>query len=313
MRSPPSSRRFETDQDGRDPVPAELDSAKAINAQVDRLLRAADAYGRYPTPVEDIIAQAELTEANDYVFDESLIKKAPAYIRAILRSARQKIQGLVDRRARVIHVSPGIEHVGKRRFVQLHEVTHHILPHQQDLLFADDHETLSAATRRLFEQEANQGAAELLFQRERFSRDAADLQVSVAAIWDLANRYGSSFHAAVRRYAETHPGVAAAVVLERTPRSMAPPTWRREEVASTPNWRARFGAPSWPRLMAASDYPFLAALDHPELDEISLPDIDGELLQVKVEAFQTPYKSFVLLWVSESRRLFKPRRVRLAN
>ncbi len=124
-------------------MPQELESAGEINSRVDRLLRAADAYGRFPTPVDDILEKANLTEADDYVLDESLIQKAPAYLRSLLRSARQKIQGLVDRRARVIHISPAIENEGKRRFVKLHEAIHHILPHQQDLLYADSHETPS--------------------------------------------------------------------------------------------------------------------------------------------------------------------------
>jgi hypothetical protein len=136
-------------------VARELESAGEINRQVDRLLRAADAYGRFPTPVEDIISAAELAESGDYVLDESLIKKAPLALRRLLRSARSKILGLVDRRARVIHVSPHIEHDGKRRFIKLHETVHDLLPHQSALLYADDHETLSPSTTLLFEREAN--------------------------------------------------------------------------------------------------------------------------------------------------------------
>ncbi|HEX5403184.1 MAG TPA: ImmA/IrrE family metallo-endopeptidase [Pseudonocardiaceae bacterium] len=194
-----------------------LDSAEEISTRVDRLLRAADAYGRFPTPVDDIVKAAELGHADDYVLDESRISEAPAYLRTLLRSARTKVQGLVDRRARVIHISPDLDNEGKRRFVTLHETTHHILPHQQDLLYADDNETLAPSTNRLFEREANQGAAELLFQRTRFTQDAADSVTSIATIRALAEQYGSSFHAAVRRYAETHPGAVAAIVLDRPP------------------------------------------------------------------------------------------------
>ncbi len=123
----------------------------------------------------------------------------------------------------------------------MHETVHDILLHQQDLLYADDHETLLRTANRLFEREANQGAAELLFQREHFARDAADMEISTATISYLANRYGSSFHAAFHRYAEAHPGVVAAIVLERTPRSSSPPTWRREEFMSTKKWNERSG------------------------------------------------------------------------
>src|SRR6266567_3340115 len=168
----------------------DLEAADEIRQQADRLLRAADAYGRFPTPVDHLLRASQLTESEEYVLDESLIRKAPVYLRSLLRSARHKIQGLIDRRALVVHISPAIDHEGKRRFVKLHETAHHILPHQQDLLYAEDHETLSPATGRLFEREANQAAAELLFQRDWFARDAADLQPSMAAIWQLARRYG---------------------------------------------------------------------------------------------------------------------------
>lgn len=43
------------------------------------------------------------------MLDESLIRKAPAYLRVLLRSARNKMQGLLDRRDLVVHVSPQVD------------------------------------------------------------------------------------------------------------------------------------------------------------------------------------------------------------
>jgi hypothetical protein len=294
----------------------DLDAADEISNQAGRLLRAADAYGRFPTPVDDLVRASRLSEAGDYVLDESLISKAPAYLRSLLRSARHKIHGIIDRRARVIHISPAIDHEGKRRFVKMHETGHHILPHQQDLLYAQDHETLSPATNRLFEREANQAAAELLFQRDWFARDAADLQPSIAAIWQLAGRYGSSFHAAARRYAETHPGAIAVIVLEPTPSAQDPPAWRREEVVATPAWASRFGPSAWPRQLDAPTYPFIAALDVPGMSSVMMRDLGGSSVEVRVDACRTPYHSFLLLWVPAHRRLLRfaqPHAVRLAQ
>lgn len=168
------------------------------------------------------------------------------------------------------------------------------------------------STNRLFEREANVGAAALLFQRDRFARDAADLEISTAAIWELANRYGSSFHAALHRYAEVHPGIVAAIVFERTARSSSPRMWQREEYMSTRKWNERFGAPVWPRMMGTDNYPFLARLDIPGLDEVDMQNLAGDMDGVKVDVCQTPYKSFVLLWVPE-RRDRRARRVRLAS
>jgi Zn-dependent peptidase ImmA (M78 family) len=284
-----------------------LESAGEIDRQVDQLLRAADAYGRYPTPVNDIIAAAKLTQADDYVLDESKIAKAPAYLRSLLRSAKQKIQGLVDRRERVVHIAPDIEHESKRRFVKLHETTHSILPHQQDLIYADT-ETLALTTKRLFEREANQGAAELLFQRTRFKRDANDHEIGMAAVWLLADRYGSSFHAALRRYAECHDAAVTAVVFNHTPVALTPKTWKREEAMATHAWQDRFGPVKWPFRMDALTHPFVAALDFP-LGDITMVDLAGDKVTVRVETQSNSYKRFALLWIPPQRRLIRPRRV----
>jgi len=295
-------------------VPLDPGFAADLDRRVDRLLRDADAYGRFPTPVEDIVRAAELAQADDYVLDESLISKAPAYLRKLLRSGMKKIRGLVDRRERVIHLHPGIEHEGKRRFIVLHETTHDLLPHQRDLLYADDAETLSPTTTRLFEQEANQGAAELLFQRGSFTADAADLETSIAAICALADQYGSSVHSAFRRYTETHPGAVAGIVLSTTPYRRNPAAWQREEVMATPAWTRRYGQPAWPRSMDEITYPFLSSLLIPELTAVTLPDLAGDATEIRIEAFQTPYKSFLLLWLPPpTRKLLRPRATRLAS
>lgn len=288
----------------------DLAAADEIGKHVDRLLRAADAYGRFPTPVDDIVRAASLAEADDYVLDESMILKAPAHLRSLLRSAKRKIQGIIDRRERVVHVSPEIENEGKRRFVKLHETAHDIFPHQQDLLYAESHETLAPTTKQLFEQEANQGAAELLFQRTWFEQDAKDLEVSIAAIQYLAQRYGSSFHSAFRRYAETLDVPVAAVVFDRHPLHLTPKTWKREEAMGTPAWRRRLGYPAWPQAMNAIGHPFIAALDFPALREFPLTDLDGETVSVRVEAHTNGYKRFLLLWVPK-KRLVSARRVRV--
>lgn len=287
----------------------DLEAAKSIDKRVDRLLRAADAYGRFPTPVDDIVAAAKLTLVDDLVLDDSKIAKAPLYLRSLLRSAKQKIQGLVDRRERVVHISPDIEHEAKRRFVKLHETTHDILPHQQDLVYADTHETLSLATKRLFEREANQGAAELLFQRKHFMHDANDHEIGMATVWLLAERYGSSFHAALRRYAECHDAAVAAIVFNPTPVALTPKTWKREEAMATRAWQDRFGSMKWPFRMDTVTHPFVAALDFP-LSEIAMVDLTGDKVTVRIETQSNGYKRFALVWIQPQRKLLRPVKVR---
>ena len=290
-----------------------LESADEINKISDRLLRSADAYGRFPTPVDDILAAAKLVQTPEYVFDDSLIAKAPAWIRQTLRSAKHKIQGLVDRRERVVHIAPAIENEGKRRFVTLHETIHAATPHQQDLLYADNDETLSRTTNQLFEREANYGAAEVLFQRSYFTRDAKNLEISTDSVWLLAHQYGSSFHAALWRYAETHGHAVAAIVLGRTPVASNPSRWQRQMAVASPSWIDQFGTVAWPRSMSSLTYPFLAALDHVEVDEVRINNVRGERVDIQVSACQTPYNSFVLLSVPKRARIRRPVRVRVAS
>jgi Zn-dependent peptidase ImmA (M78 family) len=287
----------------------DLESSREIDRRVDQILRTADAYGRYPTPVDDIVDAAKLTQVDDYVLSDSKIAKAPAYLRSLLRTAKHKVQGLVDRRERVVHISPEIEHEAKRRFVKLHETTHDLLPHQQDLVYADTNETLSLNTKRLFEREANQGAAELLFQRTHFRRDANDLEIGPEAIWLLAERYGSSFHAAFRRYAECHDAAVAAVVFHPTPIELTPKTWKREEAMASPAWQDRFGPTKWPIRMDSASYPFVVALDYP-VGDFAMIDKVGSSVTVRVEAQSNTYKRFALMWIPPQRRFLKPLKVR---
>jgi hypothetical protein len=67
----------------------------------------------------------------------------------------------------------------------------------------------------------------------------------------------------------------------------------------------------WPLMMRTDQHPFLAALDFPQLGEVELPTLAGEVEDVKVDICQTPYKNFVLLWVPQ-RRLRRARQVRIA-
>lgn len=182
----------------------ELDSATEITKATERLLAAASARGRLPTPVDDLVAAADLVEPQESILSESMLRRAPKHIRDAVAPFRFKIRALLDRKAREIHVAPGIEHPAQRDFKRLHEVVHDILPSQRKLAYADDHKTLSWMTNLRFEQAANQGAAELLFQRELFRQMAADYQIGMAAVVELAEMFGASIHAAFRRYVETH-------------------------------------------------------------------------------------------------------------
>lgn len=287
----------------------DLASGDDIARETDRLLKRADAYDRFPTPVDDIVQAAGLTEAPDFVLDEPAIASVPRHLRAALRRAGAKLQGALDRRERVVHISDLVTHDGKRNFVKLHEVVHDLLPHQQQMVYADNQETLSPTIRSMFEQEANQGAAELLFQRDRFTYDARGSEVGVAAVAHLSTRYGASLHATFRRYAETHR--FPVLVIRLAAQQNSDGSYNRFEQPCSAAWLDRFGPPTYPRQLTPVHHNFLAAIEH-ALDEIQIVDLTGSNTVVSVEAIQTPYATFVMLWVPGRRALVRPRKVRIA-
>src|SRR5438132_933526 len=135
---------------------ADLPSADGIAKAADRLLRSASAYGRFPTPVSDLIEAAGLTEPSESLLSPQIIRTAPAHIRKALAFVSVKVRALLDRKTREIHLQPLVEHSGQRAFKKLHEVGHDILPWQHELVYLDGDAQLSWSTKQLFEREANQ-------------------------------------------------------------------------------------------------------------------------------------------------------------
>lgn len=104
----------------------------------------------------------------------------------------------------------------RARFSVLHEIGHFVLPEHRDrLLFPDTDETLSWRTKVRLEKEANQLAADLIFQGKRFSEEALDMPLSSTTVHELAPRYGASYEASIRRYVEGHMLPCAVIVYNR--------------------------------------------------------------------------------------------------
>src|SRR6185295_4715098 len=85
----------------------------AVRKATDRLLRVAAASGRFPTPVDDIVAAAGLTQPAHSMLSELVVEKAPAHIQRALRKLKGKVHAVLDRKAREIHIDPSINHRAK--------------------------------------------------------------------------------------------------------------------------------------------------------------------------------------------------------
>jgi hypothetical protein len=291
-----------------------LDSGPDIARLTTGLLRRAEVLDRLPTPVEDIIQAAGLTEPDESVLADHLIEEAPPHLASRIKKLKYKVQALVDRRAKEVHVCPDINHDGQRRFKQLHEVAHELLPWQDETAYADDALTLSWTTRRRFEQEANQGAAELLFQRTLFSMMASDYAIGFPAILELADKFGASYHATFRRYVETHRQPMAGLVIERSPCGTAPLAYKRREAVCSQSWTERYDSPThWPQILYATPYSFINDVAHVDIPfrstaPMTYADLNGQPAELSVELWSNSYRVFVLIWLPR-REMFKRKRI----
>lgn len=197
-----------------------LDHHQLVTVQLhaDRLLRKASALGRFPTPVNDLMAAAELTVVNDEVLNEGFLRhvmrKAKVGLDTV-RSAFSKVLGLFDAGERLVLLDLALP-VPRVPFIKLHEAGHGTLPHQNRVyrFIHDCEKTLDPEITDLFEREANVFASEVLFQGDVFSKEAHGQNFGIKVPMDLAKKFGASNYSTFRRYVMTNPQACCVVVLE---------------------------------------------------------------------------------------------------
>lgn len=222
----------------------------AVEARALQLLHKADAWGRFPTPVDDIIAAAKLRVAPKGMFDAAsfltFVKKKTVEAAHALKNALSKVLGLYDANEQIIHIDDSVNE-SKQKFLKLHETGHHEMPTHRKIfsLFQDCDQTLSPAIADQFEREANNFARFALFQGDAYKNHAADMEMNVKTPIKLAKTFGSSLYASAREFARTHHRACVVYVLEPIeiiPGGGAKATVRRIETSAS--FRARFGSPT---------------------------------------------------------------------
>ena len=203
-------------------------------------------------------------------------------------------------RGKVIYLDTTLLPV-KQTFIKLHEVGHDVLPWQRAAyIYLDDETTLDLEVKDLFEREANQFAAHVLFQLDRFTKDALDLSISLRSPLALAKRYGASVHASIRRYVETSKRACALVVVESAPEVAADGSYLRvKRVIQSPCFEHRFATLRWgSRLRCDLPYiePLMGRIHLTEGHDVELPDRNGDKVNCRVEAFTNNYNIFIFLF-----------------
>jgi len=280
------------------------------------LLRDASSFGRFPTPVSDLMAAAKLTVVEDEILDADFLsralRKAKAGI-ATLKSALSKVWGLFESKDRIVVIDQVVPKP-KRPFVKLHEAGHGYMPHQCSLysLMHDCEKTLDPDITDLFEREANVFASEVLFQGDTFATDAQQSEFSQKVAIRLAKKYGASNYSTFRRYVTTSYEPCCLVVLNlpfRDELGQVSAQVRRVIVSKS---FATIYEPSAFLLTITHLHPLASAIPIPFTRRIVNPhaiwlmDRNGAARAATIESFNTTHQILVLV---RDKGTTKPRKV----
>lgn len=287
------------DDSGLDP-----ESLRAVEERARKLLHRANAFERFPTPVEDILAAAKLRVAPTSAFDPariaSFIKNKAHDVQTKIKSALSKVLGIYDTHEQVIHVDDSVKE-SKQTFLTLHETGHHEIPTHRKIfrIFHDCEKTLDPNTADLFEREANNFARFALFQGDTFAKLAADCKFEIKTPMKLASKFGASVYASAREFARSNAKPCVVFVLEPIEYASlvgAKAVVRRIETSAS--FRMQFGRPTDSVItldhVLGPVLPLHRKMTRPTT--VVLNDLNGTPHECIAEAFDTTFNVLILLY-----------------
>ena len=277
---------------------------RAVEEQAHRLLDRADAWDRYPVPVDDILSAARVRLAPTSAFDAaaivSYLKEKTADAGARIKSAISKVFGLYAAAEALIHVDDTVVEA-KQTFLKLHETGHHDMPVHRKMfrIFQDCKKTLAPDVADHFEREANNFARFLLFKGRTFAEHAADCPFEIKTPMTLARTFGASVYAAAREFARTNPRACVVFVLEPLENhedfGFRAPVRRIEP---SPAYVAQFGRPTV-NVVTRDHLLWPVVPIHRKMTKavpLTITDLNGQRHECLAEAFDTTYNILILLY-----------------
>jgi hypothetical protein len=287
------------------------DQLCAVEGRSRALLDRASAWGRFPTPVNDIVGAANLKIARYSVFDPAVIMdfirtKAEQAAAAThnIKSAIAKMFGIYDGGDDVIHVDDKLGE-SKQSFVKLHETGHHELPLHRKLfrIFQDCDKNLAPDVADQFEREANNFARFALFQGDTFGKIAADYACEIKTPMRLAKQFGASVYAASREFARTHHKTCVVYVLE--PIEYCETQGARaavRRIEPSPSFRAQFGCPTDTTITLDHNLGQVLPVGRRMTGrrEVTMIDLNGIEHECIAEAFDTTFNIIILVFPAKA-------------
>lgn len=256
---------------------------------------AAKAWGKLPTPVDDIVRFADLQIENGI----NLSEIEPGFISKKFQFAKQALKkalGIIDRRQKKIYLDHS-QIPPRKNFIKLHEVGHDACSWQKELGYMDDEKSLDPEAEAIFEREASFFASSTLFQLERFDEEVVKLPLSIKSAQALGQMFGGSNHAALRRYVERSTKRCALLVLHKPESNGEYHAKIRNYFQSGP-FSANFGEITWPEEGCGLEYLFVREIKRGrrlhEAGQIALITGSGETVTFTYHFFNNGHNTFIL-------------------
>ncbi|KAF0177798.1 MAG: hypothetical protein FD161_2242 [Limisphaerales bacterium] len=274
-----------------------LGAAKDIDKIAENILVASKAWGKFPTPVDQIVEFADL----QVVKGVDLSKVEPDFLTSnfhFLSKGLKKVLGLVDLRQKTIYLDQ-TQKEPRKNFVKLHEVGHKALSWQSDLKgFMDDEKSLDPEVDEEFEREASYFASDALFQLDIFDDEASKLPLGINSVKALAQKFGGSNHATIRRYVERSNKRCAVLVLHK-PESNGEYSAKIRDYFQSPTFTAAFGQITWTNGKCGLDLVFVQEIKRGrkfhEDGQVALLTGSGEFVTFKFHFFNNTFNTFILI------------------
>lgn len=279
------------------------DQYRKVRKEAEKLLSDAGAIGRFPTPIDDLMASAKLVVAPENVFDEGFLQKLRRKASSSLKQALSKVLGIFDATARMIFIDHSLGE-SKQTFIKLHEAGHGVLPWQRGIyaVVEDCEKSLAPDVAEAFDREANNFATEVLFQLDGFINEARDHSFGLKCPMNLSRKYGASIYASLRQYVQKNDSACVVIVLD--PLQIVPfdgfkSALRR--VVTSPSFDMKFGKLSLPLEFTPDDkIGAMIPVGNRKMTgprELELVDLNGLRHDCIAEAFKHPYNVFILICV----------------
>jgi len=183
-----------------------------INAQVEKILRGL-ADPEPPLRLQDVRELLRLdrqfySSTNDGVLREFVSKlkigahqlfQRPTLLLDVVRKAKLSALWVPDRKRILIDEDMPQK---KHRWAESHETSHSFIEWHKLFLFGDSTKELDPACHEQLEAEANYGAGQLLFLRNRFILEARDMETSLKSVSTLSKRFENTLTSTLWRYIE---------------------------------------------------------------------------------------------------------------